>query len=594
MSDFNMTADTSGLDATLPFNNFIELSRFRAENKADKTAFTFLNFAGNESFDEHRLNYAELDRKARNIAAHLQQCVEPKARVILIYPSGCEFITALFGCFYAGVIAVPVYPPNAKSQWPKLIRIAEDCQASAICTLSAQRETVAEGLASKPELSCLPCLATDTFDGTPSPGWHAPFVNENDIAFLQYTSGTTGSPHGVMISHGNLIHNQRMIKTALNHSERSVGVSWLPLYHDMGLIGSVLHSFYCDFPMYFMSPAHFLRAPIRWLKTISDFKGTSSAAPNFAYDLCVNRITQEQKKDLDLSHWENAFNGAENVRNSTLEKFADYFSDCGFRREAFTPGYGLAEATVMVTSSRKDRAPSKCVVSASALERYKLALGNVTADDSKTIIGCGYPAGQRVFIVNPENCKICSADEIGEIWVQGPNVAQGYWNKKNLTYKTFNAYTSEIHEGPFLRTGDLGFLENGELYVTGRIKELIIIRGRNHYPQDIESAAQASHPILRQGWGAAFMINVNNEERAVLVQEVIKSCSDNIALEKAAASIRLALADQQSLELHDVVLIKQGRLPSTSSGKICRHLCSQEYLDGTLPALYSISNHLDS
>ena len=450
---------------------------------------------------------------------------------------------------------------------------------------------VEDGFTSNSTLSSLPCIATDTLELASENIWLDPCLNETDIAFLQYTSGTTGNPNGVMISQGNLMHNQRMIQSALNHSENTVGISWLPLYHDMGLIGSILHAFYCDFSMYFMSPTHFLRAPIRWLQAISDYKGTSSAAPNFAYELCINRITQEQKRGLDLSHWENAFTGAENVRHSTLARFADYFKDCGFCKDAFTPGYGLAEATVMVSSCRKNQAPTECNISASDLKQYRLTLNDINAYDNKTLISCGLPADQQVLIVNPQTAKICSNNEIGEIWVKGPNVAQGYWNKKQLTDSIFNAYTQDNFDGPFLRTGDLGFLYAHELYVTGRIKELIIIRGRNHYPQDIEITAQSSHPILRQGWGAAFMIKIDNEEKAVLVQEVIKSFDDAFDLELVTTCIRMALADQQSLELHDIVLIKQGRLPTTSSGKICRHLCSQEYIDGSFSALYSLSNN---
>lgn len=584
MADHAASKPAPNKTPPLPFNNFFEVSRHRAKIQPDHTAYTYLRFIGKEKVEQNTLSYAALDRKAKQIAARLQAMVAPGARVLLVYPSGLEFIAAFFGCLYAGVVAVPVYPPTSLKQWPRFAKIAQDCQATGICTVESYEDKLALGLKSSPGMESMQCLSTDRSSGVDATTWRNPDTRSSDLAFLQYTSGTTGVPKGVMVTHGNLLHNQRMIETALGHGRESVGVSWLPLYHDMGLIGAVLQPLYCGFPVILMSPLSFMQDPFRWLKTVSEFKATSSAAPNFAYELCVRRITAEQKKTLDLTHWRNAFNGAEQVRAETLKRFAEYFAECGFERDAIRPGYGMAEATLMVTSSLEGKKPSEYEASASALAQNRRRGWRGEPGDKTVLVGCGRPIQQDVAIVDPTTRAICEPDQIGEIWVRGPNVSQGYWGRKSDSDSGFDAFTSDSGEGPYFRTGDLGFLHRSELFVTGRLKELIIIRGRNFYPHDIEAAAQSSHSSLRTGRGAAFSITVNGEECAVLVQELKTVAGNSIDIEEVKAAIRMAVAEQQSLPLHDIVLLKQGHLPLTSSGKIRRHECRIRYLNQALTA----------
>ncbi|MEP0859278.1 amino acid adenylation domain-containing protein [Trichocoleus sp. DQ-U1] len=559
-----------------------DILRYRAVNEPEKLAFTFLQ--DGETSAEN-LTYRELDRRSRAIASQLQAMGLSGERALLLYPPGLDYLAAFFGCLYAGVIAVPAYPPRNQRNTPRIQAILQDAQAKIALTTTAIFAKVRSLLAQKTDSDALNWLTTDNIANGIEANWEPPSIHQDTLAFLQYTSGSTGIPKGVMLSHGNLLHNAAMTYRLMEHSPSSKFVSWLPIYHDMGLIGGVLQPLYGGFPCYLMSPASFLVSPYRWLKAISDYQGTTSGGPNFAYELCVQKITPEQKETLDLSRWSVAFNGAEPIRQDTLEQFAKAFASCGFLKTAFYPCYGMAEASLIVSGGIKAALPVAKTVQKTALERNQVIDAN-DDDNSQPLVGCGnILPEQEIVIANPETLTRCAPDEIGEIWVSGPSVGHGYWNRPEETAQTFRASLADTDGKPFLRTGDLGFLHNGELFITGRAKDLIIIRGRNLYPQDIERTAECSHPGLRAGSGAAFAVEVGNEERLVVVQEVEFRAKPNV--EEVTAAIRQAVAEEHEIQVYAVVLIKGGSIPKTSSGKIQRRATRAEYLAGELDVIGS-------
>jgi 8-amino-7-oxononanoate synthase len=408
-----------------------------------------------------------------------------------------------------------------------------------------------------------------------------PDVHGDTLAFLQYTSGSTGTPKGVMLTHANLLHNSASIAYAFEHTRSGNGVFWLPSYHDMGLIGGILQPLYIGQPNVLMSPMAFLQKPFRWLKAITRYRATIGGGPNFAYDLCVRKITPEQRSQLDLSSWNLAFNGAEPVRAETLDAFCRAFEPVGFRRTAFYPCYGMAEATLIVTGGFKAALPVVRTFDAEALENNHVVDALADEEGARELVGSGGKLlDQRIVIAHPEHMTTMPPDEVGEIWVFGPSVAQGYWNRPEETERTFRAYLKDTGEGPFLRTGDLGFMQDGELFITGRLKDLIIIRGLNHYPQDIEVTAEKSHPRLRPANSAAFAAEIDGAERLVLVQEIERGQQDE--LDDVVESIRRAVAAEHELNVDAIALVKAGSIPKTSSGKIQRHACREAFIDGSL------------
>ena len=374
------------------------------------------------------------------------------------------------------------------------------------------------------------------------------------------------------------------------HSEQSIGVGWLPLFHDMGLIGHVLQPIYVGFLSILMPPLAFMMKPIRWLKAISKYRATTSGEPNFAYDLCVSekKIKPEQLANLDLSSWDLAYSGAEPIRAKTLKQFGAKFSPCGFNYSAFYPCYGLAEATLLAAGGVKNQKPVIQGVKAAALEQNFVVESEISWSGSRALVGCGRPYrfDKKVALVNPSSLTRCKKGEVGEIWVSGESVASGYWNRPKATEETFQAYVADTGEGPFLRTGDLGFKLNGELFVTGRLKDVIIIRGQNHYPQDIELTAQKSHPALRSNCGAAFTLDLNGSERLVIVQEVERSYLRKIDVKEVVGNIRQAVTAEHTLQVDAIVLVKTGTIPKTSSGKIQRHACRTAFLNGSLNVVW--------
>jgi acyl-CoA synthetase (AMP-forming)/AMP-acid ligase II len=565
------------------FSTLVELLRYRASTQPERIAYIFLR---NGETEEARLTYGELDQNARAIAAHLQSLEAKGERGLLLYPPGLDFISAFFGCLYAEVVAIPAYPPRRNQNLFRLQAIIADSQARFTFTNAALFPTLENQWAKDSELAEMQWVVTDEIDHHLSANWQEPTLEKNTLAFLQYTSGSTGTPKGVMVSHHNLLINSAFIDHVWGHDQDSVMVTWLPTFHDMGLIYGVIQPLYKGFLCYMMAPANFVERPLRWLQALSDKKATHSAAPNFAYDLCVRKIPPEKRATLDLSHWRMTLNGSEPVRAEVLKKFAEAFQVSGFKATALCPGYGLAEATLVVTAVSYDSPSYFYPVQANALEKNKIVGATETDSNVQTLVGCGWTTiDTQIVIVNPETLKPCSPEIVGEIWVSGSTIAQGYWGKPQETQETFQAYLADTGAGPFLRTGDLGFIKDGELFVTGRLKEIILIRGRNNYPQDIEYTVQNSHPALRPSCGAAFTVEVKGEERLVVVQEVERTWLRKIDIDEVNRAIRKAVVQEYDLQVYAIALIRTGSLPKTSSGKIQRRGCRAKFLEGSLEIL---------
>lgn len=531
----------------------VEVLRTWTQQQGDALGFTFW-----QDDKQEQLTYRELDQKARAIAVHLQGMHWHRERVLLMYPPGLELIAAIMGCFYAGVVAVPVYPPRRNNNITRLLSIGEDAQAKGILT-TVSLENSLKQVSKNTAFEALPKVATDSIILSVGEAWQTPQLTADSLALLQYTSGSTGTPKGVMLSHGNLLHNLGQIYQRFGHSANTHVVSWLPPYHDMGLIGGILQPLYGGFPVTLMSPVAFLQKPLRWLQAISQTQATTSGAPNFAYEMCVRNIRLDECLDLDLSSWELAFTGAEPIRQETLERFATTFKTYGFRREAFYPCYGLAEATLFVTGKNKDEL--------------------VFNHTSQSLVSCGSPSDdQTIIIVNPESRQPCAAGEEGEIWLKGASVAQGYWQNPQETKATFQGALAS-GTGGFLRTGDLGYVVGGELFVTGRIKDVMIIRGRNYYPHDIEATVSQCHPALSPFWGAAFTLEVDGEERLVVVQEVERSSWRRLDEDGIITAIRGAISREFGLQVYGICLLKPGSIPKTSSGKVQRFACREGFVN---------------
>ncbi|MGB5633472.1 MAG: fatty acyl-AMP ligase, partial [Waterburya sp.] len=562
------------------FKTIVELLSWRAKSQPEKTAYTYLRHGETES---GQLTYKELDRRARAIAIKLQQRHIPGSRALLLYPPGLEFIVGLFGCWYAGIVPVPAYPPRRNQNLLRLQAIVHNAQASVVLTTKTLVTNLQKRITDYHDLAEIPWLPTNDIFYSSELDWYPPFIDGDRLALLQYTSGSTGTPKGVMISHSNLWHNLNAIYQGFGHSQDSQGVIWLPPYHDMGLIGGVLQPLYGGFEVTLMAPVDFLQKPWRWLQAISRYRATTSGGPNFAYELCVRKVTEAQLASLDLSSWEVAFTGAEPINAATLDQFADTFAPCGFRREAFYPCYGMAETTLMISGGVKTDPPVLRTIKADSLKQHQIIESQKATEELRVVVGCGQSLkDQTVIVVDPETKIRCDSEKVGEIWVAGPSVAQGYWQRPQETEQAFKAYLTDTEEGPFLRTGDLGFISEGELYVTGRIKDAIIIRGQNHYPTDIERTVETSHPALRLGCGAAFGVEVKGRERLVVVQEVERSYLRRLNTPEVVGQIRQQVASQHGLEIYAAVLVKTGSIPKTSSGKIRRYACRDDFLKGNL------------
>jgi acyl-CoA synthetase (AMP-forming)/AMP-acid ligase II/acyl carrier protein len=564
-----------------------EVLSARSAVMGERRAYTFLGNSGDIA-----LSFRELDERARAIAASLQETVQPGDRVMLLFPAGLDFICSFFGCLYAGARAVPTMYPKPRRPMPRLTTIAGDCGAVAVLTDSATLSTVDPQSMDLEGLRWIAVDAQPTAVSERATKFRPVKVTADEIAFLQYTSGSTSEPKGVMVSHGNLLHNLEMIRLGFGLHPVSTdlpvqtGVFWLPAYHDMGLIGGILESLYVGGHSVLMSPAAFLQRPLGWLETMSEYRATISGAPNFAYELCATRFSEEQRSRLDLSHWKVAFCGAEPIRIETLERFANTFASVGFRGDAFYPCYGLAEGTLLAAGGVGPARVKTRIVSRNALEKHAISAPEAHDDsDHQRLVACGGPLlGQEIVIANPHTRTRCGPNVVGEIWLHGKSIAQGYWNRAEESKNTFGAVLAGTSEGPFLRTGDLGFMADNQLYVTGRLKEVMIIRGRNHYPQDVEQTVCDAHEALRQDSGAVFTIHREGHEQLVVVHEIDRQYRQG-NFDEILRAIRRAVADAHELEVCAVALIRHASLPRTTSGKAQRHLCRSQFLNDELKVL---------
>ena len=558
----------------------VHLLNHRAACQGDKTAYILLDEKGNES---DRICYAELVKSARNIASTIQRKVSKGDRCLILLPPGLQFITGFLGCLFAGVIAIPSYPPRRKKTNERFWSVFHNAEPLCILTSPEIKESLNGHFDFSERLQDIPHVVIEGEYADDSTYWENPDVEPDDIAMLQYTSGSTGQPMGVMVSHDNLMHNFEVVKQSFHHDENLIGVSWLPPYHDMGLMGTLLQPLYVGGMSVIITPNDFLRSPVIWLNSITKYRGITAGCPNFALDFCVERISEEQKMDIDLTSLKVLFCGSEPIRKKTLDNFSNAFKNCGFTTNKFLPCYGLAESTLLVTGIHCSEPPEYLKVDRQNLERTGKIILSQDNTRSSELVGCGYPwLDGKVIIVDPETgCKV-QEHETGEIWIISSSVCRGYWNNPEKTRQIFKAYTSDTKEGPFLKTGDLGFINNGHLYITGRIKDLIIICGINYYPQDIENTVENCHPALQKNACTAFSVDMNDQEQLVVVQEVKRTAIRELNENKIFEAIRSAIAYEHEIPIYAVALISPGSSIKTSSGKIQRRACKSAFLQNDL------------
>ncbi len=568
-----------------------ELLDQRVRQDPHRIAFTF-EAARSEASPEGPQpicwTYQQLQRRARAVAAQLVQRVGPGERALLVYPPGLDFIAGFFGCVYAGVLPVPATYPKPRRPLPRAGAIASDCQPSLVLTHSS----VLEGLNLEAQASVLQHIQWQATDQLPENG-AADFDPvqraTDDLAFLQYTSGSTSEPRGVMVSHHNILHNLESIRRGFQLAEAGTtahipqGVFWLPAYHDMGLIGGILTPIYAGGTSHLLAPMAFLRHPGRWLERLSETGAEISGGPNFGYELAAQNTSVDQRAGLDLQHWRLAFCGAEPIHAATLEDFARALEPTGFRRSAFYPCYGLAEVTLLVTGSQGPTEPKVLHLDRTQLAAHRAVPVPEPQAQSQTVVGCGSSLnGQQLLVVDPQSSNVLADGHVGEIWVRGSSVARGYWNCDALNEETFRATLDAQSDQHFLRTGDLGFRLDGELFVTGRLKDVIIIRGRNHYPQDMERTAGQAHAAVDQG--AAFSVPGAREEELVVVHQVRRQFR-RADLDEVVRAIRTAIVAEHEVDPSQIVLIRPASLPVTSSGKVQRNRCRELFLAGQLTVL---------
>ncbi|HMR40460.1 MAG TPA: SDR family NAD(P)-dependent oxidoreductase [Ignavibacteria bacterium] len=578
-------------------STFIELLRWRAKNQPDKLAYQFLDNGETEGFS---YTYAELDKRARSVAAQLQKIMKKGDRVILVFDNDLEYIAVFYACLYAGIISAPLHPPGRNKSMYRISSVTKDAYAEVILTTSKLKEELKDQFSADIVLKDLNWISTDEMSNDHADEWKDPGIIYSDIAFLQYTSGSTGSPKGVMVTHDNLLYNiyatlYRYSLLELDPKRNDSLVTWAPLFHDLGLIFCTLLPLYGGFPCYMMTPESFIQRPVRWLETISKYGSSISGAPNFAYELLANRVSPEEVKTLDLSTWDIAMNGSEPVRADTLEKFVKHFGPAGFKSHYFSSAWGQAETTIIITTTEKDKAPVIKNFDKASIEKHKVKEIPFEKDNNENGVRLvGHTMNlldAKSIIVDPKTLVKCKEDQVGEIWVSGTTVTPGYYEKEKVNKETFAAYTSDTNEGPFLRTGDLGFIQGDQLYITGRYKDLIIIRGQNHYPQDIELTVERSHPALRLGCEAAFSVDVDDDEQLIIVQEINKKFIDKdngkylFDPDEVCKAIRKAVSEEHSLNVFHILLLHPGTVRKTSSGKIQRNDNRNSYQDGSLSVI---------
>ncbi|WP_332116557.1 fatty acyl-AMP ligase [Azorhizobium caulinodans] len=563
------------------FSSLVDMLRHQAQHTPDKRA---LVFSSGKPEIEPELSFAGLYAQAATLARQIADQTQPGDRALLVFPSGLEFVVSYFACLMAGVVAVPLMPPRRNANQDSSAAIIADCAPVLALSPAGEAEdprgTLHQRLADGNVRHMPVALVDGASDDLP-----ARTIAQQDLAFLQYTSGSTSTPKGVMVSHANLLANLEMMRQRFGNHAGSTHVSWIPLYHDLGLILNLLEPLYVGATCVLMTPSGFMHRPLNWLRNIARFEAEVAAAPNFAYHLCVDRFRADQMEGVDLSRWALAVNGAEPVRAVTMARFAETFAPYGFNARTLHPTYGLAEATLVVSSAPRGSGVTVREVSAEGLKDRRIAPPK-DAEDRQPIVGCGLTMpGQSIAIVDPQTRRRAEPGAIGEIWVHGASVAGGYWNRPEESEATFRAHIEdEPDAGPFLRTGDLGHLDaDGELFIAGRIKDVIIIRGVNHYPQDIEGTVADAHPTLRRDYGAVFCVTgEDGTEQVVLVQEVERTKRHAIDETEVFAAIRAAVVNNHEVNVAKIVLIRPGTIPKTTSGKIQRSRTRQQWLDGTL------------
>jgi acyl-CoA synthetase (AMP-forming)/AMP-acid ligase II len=567
----NANRPTPGLDG----NDLVSHVRSQFEIHADTRCVTHLNESGRHLVPEVT-SFGDLDRDAREVAGWLSTRPEAERPVLLLFEPGIDFWRAFLGCLYAGVVAVPTPLPLDERSMKRVAGILRDADSSLALTTEKLRGLLTAGIDGFDLVRPLQCAAIDDAPLADPDSWTMPRLTDDTVAFLQYTSGSTGDPKGVAVTHGNVVNNETAISEALGTDATSVLVGWIPHWHDMGLIGQLL-AFFNGANLVTMSPLAFLKQPIRLLKALSDYRGTITAAPNFAYDLIARRVTPEQLAGLDLSAWEVALNGAEPVRRRTVERITELLAPAGFAPSVMRPGYGMAEVTLMATVSRG--VPRHLDADADALEQHRYLPAE---DRAISLVSSGEPApGVEVRIVDPETLCVLTEDQVGEIWLRSASVASGYHNRPDETVERFAAHTSD-GEQPYLRTGDLGLLHANELYVTGRLKDLLIVNGRNLYPQDIEEFVQDVHPAVAGSRGCVIPVDVDDAERLVLIQAVKTELLGETSFDELAAAVKSAVARAFEVPAPAVVFVNRAGIHLTTSGKVQRASMRAAFRNGEL------------
>jgi acyl-CoA synthetase (AMP-forming)/AMP-acid ligase II/alkylation response protein AidB-like acyl-CoA dehydrogenase len=560
----------------------VEIAARRAREQGNSFGYVFLS---DGEIEAARLTFAQLDAAARECAARLLKVAKPGDRALLVYEAGLDFVAAFYACLYAGLIAAPLPAPEAsrlKAGLRRLEAVARDCDARLLLGTARTHEMLRDF---RPSFTSLgdDCWIDTQKESEGKAAPDLPFPALDSLAYLQYTSGSTATPKGVMVSHRNLTEHLGCIQEALDYDANSVSVSWMPHFHDYGLVQGILLPLFNGTPAYLMSPFAFLKRPRCWLEAISKYRGTHTEGAGFAYRYCSRRVTQEQRAGLDLRSLKMAGNGGEPIHPDTCPEFYRTFAPCGLRLEALSPAYGLAEATLMLTASPVGESHVVGRFDARALAEGAAVPVRGDAADGLDVVGCGRPIPRtEIVIVNPETCQPLGSNRVGEIWVAAPGVAQGYWMRPQESAEVFRAHIAGDGSAAYLRTGDLGFLHDGQVFITGRAKDLIIIHGMNYSPQDLEWTVQQAHPALRADNGAAFSIPEDGEEHLCIVQELERGKYSDAELDAILSGLVQAVADAHSLVVHSAVLIKRGSLPKTTSGKIQRSACRQAYLEGWL------------